>query len=76
VSQKGHAFFTSQGDIVKLELENYSLSGAFLETLPHIFVLIYFLLNYTEHFLGALDSTTIGLKLSTLKKEHHPVHPE
>ena len=66
--QKRHAFFTSQVDTVKLELENYSLSGAFLKTLPHIFILIHFLLNYTEHFLGALASTTIGLRLPTLKK--------
>ena len=65
MSQKMLAFFTSQGDIVKLELENYSVSGAFLETLPHIFILIHFLLNYTEHFLGALASTTIGLRLPT-----------
>ena len=75
VSQKRHVFFRSQGYIVKLELENYALSGAVLKTLPHIFILIHFLLNYTEHFLGALTSTTISLKLPTLKKEHHPVHP-
>ena len=68
VSQKRHAFFTSQGDIGKLELENYSLSGAFLETLPHIFFLIHFLLNYTEHFFGALPSTTVGQRMLTLNK--------
>ena len=51
VSQKMLAFFTSQGDIVKLGLENCLLSGAFLKTLPHIFLLFHFLLKSTEHFL-------------------------
>ena len=45
MSQKRHAFFTSQGDIVKLGLENCSLSGAFLKTLLHTFIMFYFLLK-------------------------------
>ena len=51
VSQKKHAFFIRQGEIVKLGLKNCSLSGAFLETLSHIFSLFHFLLKYTEHVL-------------------------
>ena len=47
-------FFTSQGDIVKLGLESTSLSGAFLETLPPIFILLYFHLILTEHILELL----------------------
>ena len=46
-----HAFFKSQGDIMKLGLESSSLPGAFLETLPPIFILLHFHLNYTEHIL-------------------------
>ena len=51
VNQKMLSFFTSQGDIVKLGLENCLLSGAFLKTLPPLFLSFHFLLKYTEHFL-------------------------
>ena len=49
-----HVFFTSQGDIMKLGLESSSLFEELLETLPPIFILSYFHLNYTEHILELL----------------------
>ena len=49
-----HVLFTNQGDIMKLGLESSALSGAFLETLPLIFILFHFHLNYTEHVLELL----------------------
>ena len=39
---------------MKLGLENFSLFGAFQETLPPIFILFHFHLNYTEHILKIL----------------------
>ena len=62
VSQKSHAFTSSQGDIVKLGLKNCLLSGAFIGTLPHFFDLFHFLLNYTEHFWSSGFNLT-GLRL-------------
>ena len=50
-----HVFFASQGDIMKLGLEGSSLYEAFLETLPPIFILFHFLLNYTEHIFKLLS---------------------
>ena len=49
-----HASFTSQGDIMKLWLENFSLSGAFLKTYPPIFGLFHFHLNLIEDILELL----------------------
>ena len=51
VSQNSQAAITCQGDIVKLGLEGSSLSGAVIKTLPPIFILFHFFLNYTEHLL-------------------------
>ena len=39
---------------MKLGLENFSLSGAFLETYPPIFGLFHFHLNYIEDILELL----------------------
>ena len=49
-----HVFFTSQGDIMKLGLLSSSLFETFLETLPPIFILFQFHLNYIEHILELL----------------------
>ena len=68
-----HVFFTSQGDILKLGLKSSSLSGAFLKTLPPIFILFHFHLNYTEHTL-ALASTKPELRLPNYSRTNH-VHP-
>ena len=49
---------------MKLGLESFSLSGAFLETLPCIFILFHFYLNFTEHILELL----LQLKLEKTAK--------
>ena len=50
-----HVFFRSQGDIMELGLESSSLFETFLETLPLIFILFHFHLNYIEHILELLS---------------------
>ena len=51
VSLNSQAVITCQGYIAKLGLEGSSLPGAVLETLPPVFILFHFFLNYTEHLL-------------------------
>ena len=68
-----HVFFTSQGDIMALGLEISLLSGAFLETLPPIFILVHFHLNYTEHIFE-LFLTITGLRMPNYSRTN-PVRP-
>ena len=50
-SQNSQAVITCQGDIVKHGLKGSSLSEAVIKTLPPIFILFHFFLNYTDIFL-------------------------
>ena len=66
-----HIFFTSQGDITNFELESSSLFGILLETLPHIFILFHFHLNYIEHILKLLFQLKLDKDCQTMQKKRN-----
>ena len=68
-----HVFFASQGDITKLGLESSSLFETFPETVPPIFILFHFHLNYIEHILELLFQLKLDSDCQTTQKKS--VHP-